>query len=181
MAEFLERCRHVGAALQRHADAEHRQRQAALFKLAQQPPHARARAVFIDAFHAQVALGVGGRTGHFGQKLLAAGIAVQHRVLAAFFVVQHKLHRDAGPAGPLGMRRVAAVASQVAWIGGCHVEWIFCKEGATTQKNRHPSGKGVGRIGASLRANIVHTNCVYYGSTMQATLYGEPWLAWFFY
>ena len=118
MAHLHERGGHLRAALQRHGDAEHRQRQAALFKLSQDAPHAHAAAVLVHAFHAQVARREGWRVEHLGEKLLAAGVAVQHGVLAAFFVVQHELHGHAGVAGPPGLRRVAAVAQQVAGIGG---------------------------------------------------------------
>ena len=41
---------------------------------------------------------------------------LQHAVFTALFVIQHELHRDAGAAGPAGVRRVAAVAMQVTRI-----------------------------------------------------------------
>ncbi len=65
-----------------------------------------------------MARGVGGRVEHFGQELLAGGVAMQHAVLAAFLVVQHELHGHAGVAGPVRVGRRAAVADQVAGVGG---------------------------------------------------------------
>ena len=41
---------------------------------------------------------------------------MQHSVFAAFFIVQNKLHRHARLAWPLGLRRVAAMAAQVAGV-----------------------------------------------------------------
>ena len=42
---------------------------------------------------------------------------MQHGVLAAFFVIQNKLHGNAGLTWPLRMGRVAAIADQVARVG----------------------------------------------------------------
>lgn len=108
---------HLAVALQRRGHAKHGKRQAALFKFAQDAPHAGTGAVLVDALHAHVALGVGRRVEHLGQELLAGRVAVQHAVLAPFFVVQYKLHRHARAAGPAGGRGRAAVADQVAWVG----------------------------------------------------------------
>src|SRR6202022_4071444 len=47
VAQFDECARHFGIALDRHADAEHRERQAALFEFAQDAPDTRARTVFV--------------------------------------------------------------------------------------------------------------------------------------
>ena len=121
MAEFDECARHFRMPFDRHADAEHRQRQLALFELAQDAPHAGARAVFVDRLHAHVARRIGRRADDLRQELLRAGIAVQHAVFAAFFVVQDELHRDARAARPVGMQRVAAVADQIAWV--VRIEW----------------------------------------------------------
>ena len=41
---------------------------------------------------------------------------MQHGVFSAFFIVQHKLQRNARAAWPLRMRRAAAVADQVAGV-----------------------------------------------------------------
>ena len=117
VAELLERGGELGVALERHRHAEDGHRQAAALELAQEAPHAHARAVLVDALHRQVAVGVAGGVEELGEELLAAGIAVQHAVLAAFLVVEHELHRDAGAAGPVRVRRVAAVADEVAGVG----------------------------------------------------------------
>jgi hypothetical protein len=101
-------------ALQRHRHAEDGQRQAAALELAQDAPHTDPRAVFVDAFHRQVAARVARRVEHLGQKLLAAGVTVQHAVLAALLVVEHELHGHPGPARPVGEGRLAAVADEVA-------------------------------------------------------------------
>src|SRR6201999_230504 len=46
------------------------------------------------------------------------GIAVQHRILAAFLVIEHQLERDPRAAGPARMRRIWAVSDQIARIRG---------------------------------------------------------------
>ena len=115
--EFLEGSAQLRVPLQRHADAKHRERQLAALKLAQDAPDAGARAVLVEALHAEVARRKRRRAGHFGEKLLGRSITMQHRVLGAFFVVQHKLQRDAGLRGPRCMRRVGPVADQVARVG----------------------------------------------------------------
>ena len=48
---------------------------------------------------------VGLRGDQLGQEGLRRRVAVQHVVLAAFFVVEHELHRDACAAGPVRVRR----------------------------------------------------------------------------
>ncbi len=58
----------------------------------------------------------GWRVEHLRQELLAAGIAMQHRVFAAFFKVQDELHGHAGLARPLGMWEVVAVAAQITRV-----------------------------------------------------------------
>lgn len=113
VTQFMEGLRHFTVLLQGGCHAKYGQRQATLFKLTQDAPHACTAAVFVNAFHAHVALWVGRRVEHFRQKLLAGRIAMQHAVFATFFVVQHKLHGNTRLAGPLGMGRVAAIANQV--------------------------------------------------------------------
>ena len=121
MAQLDKGSGHFGLALQGHADAKHRERQLALFKFTQDAPDARARAIFVNAFHRQVALGKARRVEHFREKLLGPGITVEHGVFAAFLVIQHKLHGDAGLARPLRVRRLAAVAAQIARVGRARV------------------------------------------------------------
>ncbi len=103
-------------ALQRHGYTEHCQRQAATFKFVEDAPDARAGAVFVDRLHAHVAVIKGRRTDDLGQKLLGVAVAVQYAVFTAFFIVEHKLHGDPRLAGPICVRRGAAVAHQVAGI-----------------------------------------------------------------
>ncbi len=117
VARFDERARDLGVALQGHAHAEYRQRQAAALELAQDAPHAHARAVFVDRLHAQVAVRVGRRARHLGEELLAAGVAMQHAVLAALLVVEDELQGHAGAPWPLRLRRMRAVADEVARVG----------------------------------------------------------------
>ena len=117
MTQLMESGGQLRVALQGHGHAKHGDGPASALKLAQDAPHPHARAIFVNAFHAHVAVWVAGRVEHFAQKLFAAGVAVQGGVFAAFFVVENKLHRHPGLAGPLGVRRVAAVADQVAGVG----------------------------------------------------------------
>ena len=117
MPELIKSSGQFGVALQGHGHAKHREGPFSFFKFTQDAPHAHPRAVFINAFHAHVAVGVAGGVEHFAQKLLAARVSMQGGVFAAFFVVQHKLHSYPGLARPLGVRWVAAIADQVAGIG----------------------------------------------------------------
>ncbi|MNN27558.1 hypothetical protein D3C81_1410970 [compost metagenome] len=119
VAQFDEGAGQFRMALQRHRYAEDGQRQAALLELAQDAPDAGARAVFIDALHAHVAVGVGRGADDLGEELLGGGVAVQHAVLAAFFVVEHELQRNARAARPAGVRRLGAVTDEIAWIVLC--------------------------------------------------------------
>ncbi|MNJ55768.1 hypothetical protein D3C77_512860 [compost metagenome] len=116
MAQLGECRRQFGVALQGHAHAEYGQRQLPLFEFAQDAPHAGTRPIFIDAFHAEMAVGVAGRVEHFRQELFGTGVAMQHAVFAAFFVIQHELHGDARAPGPLRVGRIAAIADEVAGI-----------------------------------------------------------------
>lgn len=118
MTELDECAREFRMALDRHADAEHRQRQPAPLEFAQDAPYAGTRTVFVDRLHAHVAIRIRGRADDFGQELLGGRIAVQHAVLAALLVVQHELHGDAGTPGPVRLHGMAAVADQVARIVG---------------------------------------------------------------
>ena len=70
MAQLNKRGRHIWRAFQCHANAKYGQRQLAFFKLTQDAPHASARSVFVNAFHAEVPTGKAGRAEHLGQKLL---------------------------------------------------------------------------------------------------------------
>ncbi len=120
MAQLLERGHRLGMARQRLRHAEHGQRQLAVLEQAQQAPQAGARAVFVERLHAHVARGEGAGADDLGQEGFGRRIAMQHIVLGAFFVVEHELQRDARRARPLRMGRRAAVAGQVARVGGQH-------------------------------------------------------------
>ena len=86
-------------------DAEHRQRQAALAEQAQQR-HTPARLPYSysDSMR-HVAVGERLRADDLGQERLRRRVAVQHRVLGAFLVVEDELHGDAGAARPARVRR----------------------------------------------------------------------------
>ena len=138
MALLGEPVREFGVALQRHRHAEHGQRQSAFFKLAQDAPHPGARAVFVHRLHRQVPRLEGRRADDLGQKSLRRRVAVQHAVLAAFFIVEDELHRDAGLSGPVRMRWCAAVADQVARIDfGRHGAFKKSSTRAPLQGARH--------------------------------------------
>ena len=75
---------------------------------------------------------VAGGADNIGQKLFRTGIAVQHVVFRALFVVQHKLHGDARVVRPPRMRRLSAVAAQVARVivcQKCHLPPLHLKRG----------------------------------------------------
>ncbi len=112
----LECRRHLRVTLHGHCHAKHGQRQASTLELAQDAPHARARTVFIDGFHAHVTGLVGGRANDLGQELLGRLVTVQYTVLAALFVIQHELDGNARTSRPVGKRYMSAVADKVAGI-----------------------------------------------------------------
>src|SRR5690554_4951286 len=120
VTQLLEGMCHLGVTLQRHGHTKDRQRQAPTLKLTQDAPHAGTRAILIDGLHAQVAVRIGGRADDLGEKLLGAGIAVQHTVLAALFIVEHKLYGNFSPAWPVGMGRVTAVTDKITGIFGAN-------------------------------------------------------------
>ena len=111
--EFL--CQ-LGMTLQRHAHPKHGHGQATLLKLVQNPPDTGTRAVFVNGFHGQVTVRVSGRTNNFGQELLGARVTVQDAILAAFLIIQDKLHRNARPIRPLCMGHVFTVTDQVTRV-----------------------------------------------------------------
>jgi hypothetical protein len=86
-------------------------------------------------------------------------------VLAAFFVVEDELHRDAGIAGPLGRRRMASVAAQVARIaavGRSGTRWgvwtwrfaLRCCGAAARRRGRGP------RVEAQVLLDVASRWCV---------------------
>ena len=70
------------------------------------------------------------------------------RVLAAFFVVQHELQRHARVAGPARVRRVAAVAVQVARVGTGSVH-VSCSTARAATRETRRAGWGGGRAAAA--------------------------------
>ena len=118
MAEIEAGAYEFRIALHGHGHAEHGQRQAALLELAENAPGADPRAVLVDRLHAHVPCRVRGRADDFGEELLAAGVAMQHAVLAALLEVEHELHGDARATGPVGKGRIATVAEEIARILG---------------------------------------------------------------
>jgi hypothetical protein len=121
--------RGFAVAFERHGDGEDRKREPALAKQPQDSPHPGAAAVLVERFHAHVP---GARVGHgaddLGKEGLGGRIAMQHRALRAFLVVEDELQRDAGSARPVGVGRPSAVADEVArigWLCQCRAErWV---------------------------------------------------------
>ncbi len=121
VAQFLACGQDICVFLQGRGHAKHCQGQLAFFKFTQNAPDACTGAIFVNAFHADVAFWIGGRAEHFRQELLRACIAMQHRILATFFVVQNKLNGNASLPRPLGVGHVTAIALEVTGVGGCGV------------------------------------------------------------
>jgi len=112
-----------GVQLQRPAHAIDRQFQVALGKQAKDAPDPCPCAVVELAFHAAVARAQQRRpAGNLVQIGLAAGVAVEHGVLAPLLVVQHEGKGEPRPAGPFRVGRVGAVAQEVAREAGAVVE-----------------------------------------------------------
>ena len=108
---------HRRMAFHRHRHGKQRQRHAAVAEQVEETPHAGTRAIFIDRFHRHVARALERRRADdLGQEHFGCRIAVEHRVLGAFLVIQHELDGDPGVARPARMRRRGAVADHVARI-----------------------------------------------------------------
>ena len=111
----------AGVALERHADGVDRERQAALLEQPQDPPEAGAGAVFVDRLDVQIALANERRlAGDLVQIGLRRRVTVEHAGFAALLVVEHDAERQPGAVRPVGVRRMAAVADQIARIGLGH-------------------------------------------------------------
>ncbi|MNF00027.1 hypothetical protein D3C80_1987840 [compost metagenome] len=54
--------------------------------------------------------GITGSTNDIGKKLFRTGVAVQHVIFSALFVVENKLHRDSRLTRPTSVRRTTTVA-----------------------------------------------------------------------
>src|SRR5262249_11156458 len=92
-------------------------RQPAPGEHAVQAPEAGAAAVLEHAFRAEVAAGEA-RGRALGQGGFARGVAIGHRALAAFLVVDDEIDRDVGAARPFGIGRVSPVAHEIADAAG---------------------------------------------------------------
>src|SRR5262249_36222292 len=65
-------------------------------------------------------------------------IPVIDRVLAAFLVIDHELHRDPGVPGPSRMRRRGAVADEVARVGRRHLSSLPCLDREILRHRKGP-------------------------------------------
>src|SRR5271163_857529 len=59
----------------------------------------------------------GGGADDLRKERLGHRVAVQYAALSAFLVIEHDLQRDSGAVRPARMRRLTAVAAQVARVG----------------------------------------------------------------
>src|SRR5262249_37915010 len=104
----------LGMSFERHRDREHADLDLTLREDAHQSPEADAAAVLVHRFDLHVAHALERRHAwHFLQERFGLLVAVQDRALAALLVVHDDLHREAGPPGPLRIRRMLAVADEV--------------------------------------------------------------------
>ena len=116
-ARILHRRHLFGAARQGRGHAVNRHRNIHPGEQPVQPPEPGARPVFIDGFHVPVPLPRPlRRPGNIGQEGFRCGIAVQHVVFAAFFVIQHELYGDLRAVRPFRIRRVGPIAAHVTRI-----------------------------------------------------------------
>src|SRR5574337_620360 len=79
---------------------------------------------------------VGGRGEHFGEELLAAGVAVEHAVLPALLVVEDELHGHPGIARPVGKGRLAAVADEVAGVGWGGLHGVLLRQPSRASRRK---------------------------------------------
>ncbi len=114
-------------ALGGHGHGEHGERQVVLFKELEQAPYAGTAAVFVERFHAHVALALERLGGdHLGEEGFGLGIPVQDVALAAFLVVEDEGEGDARIVRPVRVGNVVAVTDQVAWIVSAHCSVPSC-------------------------------------------------------
>jgi hypothetical protein len=116
MAQFTERRRCFGQALQGHRHGEDGERQAPAFETAQHAPQAGTRAVLVQRFHAHVAHWKGLCIDDLGEKRFRGRIPMQHAILPAFFVIQYELHGDPCGIRPARMRWCASVTGEITRI-----------------------------------------------------------------
>ena len=104
-----------------HGDGKHRERDVEFAKQLEHTPYAGTAAVFVQGFHAHVALALQRlRRDHFREEGLRFFVAVEDVALAAFFVVEYERQGDTGVVRPMRMRRVGTVTNQVAWVVCAH-------------------------------------------------------------
>ena len=115
MAGFGHRLAGGGIEFERAADRPGGEAHVAFLEEPQDAPEAGAAAILVHRLGREVAAALDRRAARrLGQEDLGGGIAVQDRILPALLVIQHEADRDPGIARPLRMRRVGAVADQVA-------------------------------------------------------------------
>jgi hypothetical protein len=114
---LLHRLNLVRRTRHRGGDAIDGERNAALCEHPPQPPEAGACAIFIDRLHVQVTL-ANPRLGSddFGQEGLRCSVTMEDVVLAALFIVQHKLYSGMCTTRPLRVRNGPAIALHVTRI-----------------------------------------------------------------
>ena len=111
----------LGIALQSHADRVHGEHEPALGEQAQDAPETGAGAVFVHQFDVEIPRTDAWRVArHLVQVDFRRRIAVQHRGLAAFLVIEHEAEREARPVRPTCHRRITAVTDKIARIGFGH-------------------------------------------------------------
>ncbi len=135
-ARLLHRRDDFGIALQRGGDTEHGRRPFALAEHPPQPPEAGARAIFEHRLDVGMTLARPWlRAEHVGEERFRGAVTVQDVVLAALLEIDNELHRDPRIARPLRMRRVAAVAAEIARVAGLgHSDFLEAdRQGALPQ------------------------------------------------
>jgi 5-hydroxyisourate hydrolase len=101
--------------------------------------------------------GQGGGAHDLGQERLRGGVAVQEVVLAAFLVVDHELHRDAGASGPGSVGRMCPVSGHVAGIAGGVVISGFLVLGFRLRPERNGLASGDGMAEGFLTTHVLDT------------------------
>ena len=118
---------HVRMALGGHGHGEDGQRDIEFLEQLEDPPGAGTAAIFVQRFHAHVALALQGLSGdHFREEGFGLLVAMKDVALAAFFVIEHEGQGDAGIAWPVRVGRVGAVTDQVARVVSAHCSLPYC-------------------------------------------------------
>src|SRR5438034_11823865 len=117
----------IGMALERHGDAEYRERQGSPFELAQDAPDAGTRAILVHRFHAQVPSRIRFGADDFRTEALGLRIALQDRALATFLIIEHELHSQFRAVRPTRVHRITAVADEIARVAR-DVQGDLCRQ-----------------------------------------------------